>query len=420
MSATVRLAVAALLLLALPAGASLQDAPLGKPAAFGGLDAGPSITVAAGAALRIRPDPRSDKLVTIDAECELQILERQGDWVRTAYRDWTGWLAPLGEAESSVPLPTAPPGSQMTFDTQIVEQAAKLASARELLDGINTDFTSIGPWPLVTDVRDVALLALLDRVAGQVPELYARRFGLTPPAPPRSDPPPVVLFAHEESYRAFADQHSDVGDLDGGGHADGTMAALFVGAGAAPEGVAGTLVHELTHLLNREHFAVTPYTWLEEGMANELGFTLIDAKGRLRAGRLGGSSWVMAQRTSSGRTMINASQSGGQAAWSLLARDWRTRRSKLTPLDQLLDLPWAAFVEGGQRSANYSLAVFFLRYLLDDTLDDRRAAFGGFLTAATRDGASNATALAVALSTTPEALRRDFERWLTAQVVASR
>lgn len=394
-----------------------QDEPLGKTAAFGNLDAGPSVTVPAGTALRSRPDPGSARLVTIETESDLQVLERRGDWVRTAYRDWTGWLAPLGEEESELPIPTDLRASQMTWDTSIVEQAEKIESALALFDSVNPDFASVGPWKLYTDVVDAELLELLDHVAGQVPAVYARRFGLTRFA--STEPPPIVLFAREEDYRSFANAHSDVGDLNGGGHADRALAALFVPESTSPKAVAATLVHELTHLLNREHFTVAPFTWLEEGMANELGFTLIDAKGNLQIGRLGGETWLMRQRTPRG-TLINASQSGGQAAWTLLAQDWRQRRPKLMPIDRLLDLPWKEFVEGGQRSSNYSLAVFLLRYLLDDAGDEVGAAFRGFIRGAARGEASDSAALASALGTTPEHLRRDFERWLTVEVVSGR
>lgn len=408
--------LAALLVLGLQvAPGPAQDEPLGRAAAFGRVDSAPLVLVPAGTALRSRPDPKSARLVTIEEEAELQILDRRGDWVRTAYRDWTGWLAPLGEQETDVAIPPDLRAPGFIFDTRPSEQAARLSSALGLFSQANPDFTSVGPWPLHTDVHDVELLELLDRVAKQVPTLYAERFGLTPAVP--VDPPPIVLFAAEDQYRAYADENTDLGQLAGGGHASSTMAALFVADGASAADVASILVHELTHLLNRSLFAEAPATWLEEGLANDLGITRLDANGNLQLGRLGGTSSVVGQPARRRRTIVNVTQTGGLAMRSLLIRTWRDQRSKIVPLDRLLELPWADFVDDGQRRLNYALCAFFVRYLLDEVEEDAKAAFRGFLAEAARGGATDGAALARALGTTPDALRSEFEQWLTFQAV---
>ena len=394
----------------LPALVAGQDPPLGKPAAFGQLEAGPVIFVPAGTALRVRADPESDRLATIAEDVELQILERRGDWVRTAYADFIGWLAPAGEEHSAAPIARALRAPFLTIDVSPAERAARLAVAQGILSG-DTRSRSVGRWPFYTDVDDNELLRLLERVAQQVPDLYRQRFGLV--VPEGASDVPVVLFSTERQYRAFTADNPNISELDGGGHADSTMAALYVDRDIPASGVAGTLIHELTHLINREVFPDAPATWLEEGLANDLGFTEIDARGNLRPGRLGGTTSVVAQRTSGRRTMVNAIQTGGVAMWTQLVRDWRSQRARLQPLDRLLDLPWVLFVDNDQRSSNYALSTFFVRYLLSDADEGRAEGFRAFLAATAQGGATGSRALAAALDTTPEELRRDFERWLT-------
>jgi hypothetical protein len=399
-----------------------QDEPLGRSAAFGPLAPTASATIAAGTPLRSRPDPTAALLITIEEDVELQVMERRGDWIRTAYGDWIGWLAPQGEdLAAAAPAPDlAPPemrAGRLVLDTTLEEDAARVASARRLLGSENLEAGALGPWPLYTDVRDGKLLALLDRLATRLPESYGRRYGLPPPRDP--DQRPILLFASEQAYRTFTSEFTDLGELHGGGHADGSMAALFVGGSTAAE-VGSTLIHELTHLLNRTSFEKAPATWLEEGMANDLGFARFTDEGVIESGTLGGDSIVTNQSTPGRRGVVTSLQTGGRAAWTRLARDWRERRVQINPLGRVLDLSWSEFVESGRRSSNYALSTFFVRYLLDGEDSGRAAAFRRFIADATTGSPSGAASLAQALATSIEALERDYELWLTAQMLAAR
>jgi hypothetical protein len=396
-----------------PSGGVTQDEPLGRGAAFGVLEPGPTVLILPGMSLRSRPDPRAEALVIVEAEVELPILERQGQWVRTHYDDWTGWVAPDGEPEEVELEPART--SRLVIDTSVSERAARVANARSLLASENAAATSVGPWRLYTDVRDQGLLGGLDRVAGRLPQAYEERFGLQPDA---TESKVVVLYASEADYRRFTEEFTDLGDLDGGGHADQAMAALFAGS-MSRDRVQAILVHELTHLLNRGPFAESPRSWLEEGLANDLGLARIDGDGGIQPGTLGGETTLSRQRSAS-RVIVDSVRTGGQALWTRLLRDWRRNRAQLLPLAQLLDLEWSEFIDDSHRESNYSQSTFFVRYLLDDSGAETASAFRGFLRAVAAGGDSGSAALASALGTSVDDLQERYERWLTRLAVQSR
>ncbi|MCZ6726757.1 MAG: hypothetical protein O7A98_05315 [Acidobacteria bacterium] len=391
-----------------------QDQPLGRSAAFSNLDAGPSVTVGAGTSLRSRPDPTAEVLAIVDEEVDLAVLERRGVWVRTHYRDWAGWLAPGGEPASRGGGLAGLETGALQFDTSIAERAAKVASARALMANENSGVSRLGPWPVHTDVHDRGLLERLDKVASGLLESYADRFGL---APALGEPGVIVLFASEDDYRRFTDENTNLGGLHGDGHADSGMAALFV-SDESTDQTASVLIHELIHLINGELFARVPSTWLEEGLANDLGLARIDKHGNVEAGTLGGNTRVLS--TTSRSRVVNRIQTGGRVVWLKLIRDWSQKRSRLRPLAELLDLDWRQFVDPAERSSNYAQSTFLIRMLLDDGDEDTAAAFRDFLRSAADGAPSNAATLAAALGTTPADLERRWERWLTQNAVLAR
>ena len=409
--------VLAVLLLGPATPADSQDEPpLGRSAAFGVVEAGPTVAINAGTALRSRPDPRAEVLTRFETAVELPILRRQGVWTRVHFRDWTGWLAAEGEPVSAGAGESSLAYDPLVIELSISQQTTRLAGARRLLAAENEALPALGPWRLYTDVEDFELLSFLDRVASAVPAAYRHRYGLPVTV---DDSQVVVLFAEEQSYRDYTEEFTEVSALHGGGHADGFMAVLFDGSGSR-EAVGSVLVHELTHLLNRIAFEAGPNTWLEEAIASDLGLSRLDPSGRPKPGTLGGKTRVFSQRTSSRRTFFNVTQTGGQVVWNELMDDWRRRRSKLVSLGELLDLPWSAFVRNDTRSPNYALATFFLRFLLDEPDAPHADLFRSFLTAASSGADSGSEALAAALSTPMPDLERRYERWLTAKAVRAR
>jgi len=393
---------AALVLAVIAPAAAAQDPPLGRGAAFGVLELEDMVRVPAGAALRSRPDPQAEAFVLFEAEIEVPVLERRGRWIRTHHRDWTGWVAPGGEPTVEQYELEALAAGYLVVATSAAERAERIAAARRLLGEENADFTTLGGWPLYTDVRDAGALTRLDRLAGRLPAAYEERFALRAGTEPRRA---VVLYRSEDAYRRFASEFTDIGELHGDGHADDAMAVLYLGGGGVDP--AAVLVHELTHLINRDVFQRPPMTWIEEGMAEDLGLSRIDGKGNLEPGTIG----VRETR---------ATTSGGRFVWSQLLRDWRQDRGRLQPLPALLDLSWAEFVSDRYRQSNYAQSAFFVRYLLDGTDPPTRRRFQEFLAAASRGAASGTDALAEALATSPGRLRNGYELWLTRRAAASR
>ncbi len=395
--------LAACLLAALPAAAEVQDPPLGRGAAFGVIEVEPMVRVAAGTALRSRPDPQAETLVLFEVDAEVPILARRGRWIRTFHHDATGWLAPDGEPSVEEFKLEALETGYLVLDTSPEEKATRIADARSFLGTENTDFRALGAWPLYTDVTDAVELTRLDRVARQVREVYEKRFGLRPAdAPSRV----VVLYRDEESYRRFTQEFTDIGEIHGDGHADGAMAALFL-ADTREIDTAAILAHELTHLVNRDVFLGPVKTWVEEGLANDLGFSRIDARGNIAPGTLGA------------RNTRNTS-SGGQYVWSRLLEDWREDRTELLPVTDLLDLAWAEFINDRHRRSNYAQSTFLIRYLLDEGTPENRSGFQEFLAIASRGGPSSAAALTSALGVSEAELRSEYEQWLSRSAEAAR
>jgi len=390
-----------------------EGRPLGQRAAFGVLEAGPTVFARTGATLRDRPDPRSEALTTVAEDVSLPVLDRRGDWVKTHYGEWIGWFAPDGEPTVEVFELTLVPSDAPVFDLGSEDRRLRIEGARALLDPERTETRTLGPWDLLSDTSDRELIDRLDRIATRLPSAYERRFGLTAAVDQRAV---VVLFASETAYREFAADFTELGGFGAGGHADSSMAALFVG-GEDAGGVESVLVHELTHLLNRSSFPEKIHSWLEEGLANDLGISAVDEAGEIELGSLGGEKIFTARRTAGNQVSISAFQSGGQRVWSRLLCDWRTHRAKLPSLTQLLELEWADFVHDDFRSSNYALSTFLVRYLLDDAPAEQAAAFRTFLTGVASGGASDGKTLASGLGATSNELESRYEHWLTAMSV---
>jgi hypothetical protein len=367
------------------------------------LEVEPMVRVLAGTALRSRPDPQAEALAIFEADAEVPILERRGRWIRTHHQDATGWLAPGGEPTVEEFQLEALEAGYLVVDTSPAERAARIESARSLLGQENGKFRNLGGWPLYTDVEDDDELTRLDRVARQVREIYEGRFGLRPGDDPSRA---VVLYRNEDSYRRFTREFTNIGELHGDGHADDAMAALYLDTTDEID-VAAILVHELTHLVNRDVFRRPVKTWVEEGLANDLGLSRIDARGNIAPGTLGVRN-------------TRSTTSGGQFVWSELLRDWREDRTKLNPVTDLLDFAWAEFVNDRYRRSNYAQSTFLIRYLLDEGTAQSRRGFQDFLAGASRGGPSGTDALTSALGTSAAELRSEYERWLSRRALAAR
>ena len=273
---------------------------------------------------------------------------------------------PLGNAPQP-PLPL--PGRPADID--------KLEQARELFSGPEHR-GALGPYAFFTDIDDAALISRLSSIADNLEAAYVERYGLVPVGDAAET---VVFYREEAAYRELRDTWADIRESASSGLAGFGLAVSFLGGRPRPE-LARTLVHELTHFLNRRALGPALPAWLDEGMADDLALSYIDPSGRLIAGTLAGS-----RRDLDGHYELH----GTLAAVAVLVR--RLDRSEPV-LPDLLEL------DGGQLGAvsdsglHYAASAFFIRCLLADECGTASAgAFTAFLAGVSRGESAQWTAL---------------------------
>lgn len=271
---------------------------------------------------------------------------------------------PLGSApDLTLPLPARPPDPAM------------LAHAQTLL-GARARSSHLGPYSLLTDVEDVALLASLARVATAIEGAYRERTSLTPVGIPAEA---VILFAGRADYDAFIEGETRLAGLRPAGHTSRGLVALAAGERAASE-VTATLVHELIHLLNRRALGPALPPWLDEGLAEDLAASALDAAGRPVLGSFGGEIT---------RAAGVITYDGGRATL-LNGRRALAAPEAAVDLERLTALGWDDFVRAPD---TYSYSLFCIRTLLDGDEPRAGAAFRGFLNDIAHGGSAEAESL---------------------------
>jgi len=374
-----------------PRGRSLESLP----------PRGDVVWLAPGDPLRARPEAGAEVVVEAGAFTSVAVLGRSGRWRRVRLSGREGWVLPSERAPGEPPLGRTP-APPLPLPAQAPDPA-RLAAARALLAGAaGAAAARLGPYALYSDA-DPALLAFLDRVGSAVEPVYVERY-LRQPVGTAAET--VVLFASEADYRLFQASEARLTSLPAGGHTSGGLVALWAG-GRRRDEVATTLVHELTHLLNRRALGPALPPWLDEGLANDLAWGAIDAGGALDAGSLGGAVE---------RDGLTVTYHGPRAALRSLAETHAA--GGLPRLSDLAALDWEAFVRSPRRDRNYALAGFLVRYLLaggDGALTPR---FLRFLTAVAAGGPATGEALLGQLERSWDSLQRGFERWLVEEATA--
>lgn len=351
------------------------------------------ITVKPGIPLLAEPRPGAARVLVPSRVAILKVMERRPGWVRVEYGDQAGWVP---DPEWTGPEP--PLGSDPDPVRPVAGRApdeARLQAARSRLAPPETA-ARIGPYLLYTDVRDANRLAFLDRVAAGVEAVYRSRYGLSPTGEPAEA---VVLFAREEDYRSFLRQETDVGELPATGHTGYGIVSLYDGRRAGDD-VGSTLVHELTHLLNRRAIGPALPSWLEEGLADDMSQSQIDPSGRVLPGTLGGVTVRAGRRIemhgarAALQNLIQAAESGG-----------------LRPFPELLALDWDEFVRSNAE-LNYAQSSFFIRYLLQGEQGSLAPAFRSFLAGVAEGAPPDAERLRETLGRPWPALEAGFRLWL--------
>jgi len=360
------------------------------------LEAHPYVWVPSGAVVRSEPRPTAPALREMEAMTNLSMLERRGDWFRVLVRRERGWVyldgyeetsgePPLGRAvEPPGPLPGRAPRAEL------------LTAARQRFSSAPREIR-FGAYRVLTDVEDEELLALCDRLAGEVEEIYRRRYGLELEAGPEAM---VVLYRRQTDYQTLQSQTRRISRLPASGHVGNGLVAVYQGDRARPA-VAGTLVHEMTHLLNRRSLGPALPPWLDEGIADDLGESGIDVTGTLRPGHLGGMTVRSGDRIEF---------SGAVASVILLRQGLETGRA--LPLPELIGLDWEGFVVGEGRPLHYAQSSFFVRFLLDDGDPELSADFRAFLRDVAAGGAVDAAALQQRLRAGWPELEARFTAWV--------
>jgi hypothetical protein len=424
------------------------------------------VRVAASVALREVASPVARVLVRLEEAAELPVLDRSGSWVRVAAGGRTGWVdlaaveaaggeegggpaAAGGEGSAGAasgsgsagavggrqdgstrasPAPSSAPGGDVS-ETAVGGGAAAGGSAPELVPVTSDPAAALlaaaraalgsevqelvwGRFSLLTDRPEHSLIAIGERVAAALPALHARRYGLEAGEvearagdgallPPRLGT--IVLFGRDADYRAvLATLAGDLVATDLAGHAGGGVAVLPLGGRTARQ-AAGTLIHEIAHLLNQRAFGPELPAWLDEGLAGDLELVEVGSGGELIESRWAeGSSGYRGRRTRTG-PLVALDRLLGDAA-----------RGRLETLPDLMALDRTTLVASPRRAELYALAALWVRFLLDDPA--RAAGFRRFLpalaTTAPPPADGGATLLAETLATDLPALERPFRRWL--------
>lgn len=385
-----------------PSGAD-EEPVLGAPSGF---DLGPAdeawVSVRADTRIREEPDAAATALALVDTDTELEVLARKGPWVQVRYGSIRGWVDTSGR-DSLPTLSTRP--AAVTADPQ------RLEWARELL--ADTGEATLGPFQLLTDVSDGALLRRMAEVAVAVEPAYRERYGLEP-LPSAGEA--VVLFARQEDFDVYSRREGNLDDLEAHGHAGNGVAALAV-AERSREEILALLIHELTHLVNRRALGKELPAWLEEGLAEDLSYSRITPSGRLAPGALAG--WVrlrgmVGPGARGGLTTLQRLEiSGAHAALFQLLEGWSAPLR--APLEVLVDMPWSEVVSPPERRALlYPLSAFFLRFLLDGGDPRYREALQAYLAALAAGGQGDAGALQRRLQAPWPQLEGELHTWLEA------
>jgi hypothetical protein len=364
------------------------------------------IWISAGIAIHDRPDLTSPVVDRTAALADFPVVERRGAWIRIRGGGQRGgdtregWVSlhvdrndprpPLGD-EPAPPLP-------MTGRRADPE---RLARARSLFGGEEA-LGHLGPYELVTDTGDGELIRFLQRLVIQLENVYVARYGLRPIGTARES---VVLFHREEDYRAYRAGWTAIRDLKSAGHAGYGLVALYRDA-LSRDLIAATLLHELLHLLNRRALGPALPPWLDEGLADDLSRSTIDAEGRLQPGTVA----LTIERTENRIVRHGAVADHAVVAAAL-------GEARLTPLPSLLERSWAEFVAPGSIGLNYAQSALWVRYLLDGEEGRHADSFRAFLVAVARGSPATAAALRERLDRTWAELELGFRVWILSRQV---
>ncbi len=241
------------------------------------------------------------------------------------------------------------------------------------------------------------IVASCARLAGQLDRLYAARTGLRPVGEARET---ILLFDSQGAYLIFRTRVSPESRRDAFASPGRGFVALARGD-REPAHVRAILVHELVHLLNRRFLGPALPSWIDEGLAEELGMSRIAEDGTLEPGTVGGFTGGSGQHIvlGGGRMHLDAVRN-------------TMRRGELPSFAELVALDRESFQAEDRFQLHYSLSAFWVRYLLSDRATSGGGGFRSFLAAVAAGERLEAELLLARLGTDWQDLEIGFRRWL--------
>ncbi len=329
-------------------------------------------------------------------------FENQGDWYRVYHHGWEGWVRLENYDETAeVPYGEAPEPARPIAARAPEEEW--LQAARKYLRG-QERVARLGAYTLFTDSPDDELIAYLDTVAGQLEGLYVERFGRQPLGVPAEG---VVLYQSDIAYRLLQQRSQRIAGLSAAGHNAKGLAVLYSGGRSRAE-VAGTVVHELTHFINRRAVGPQLPPWLDEGMADTMAQSRIDETGRVHPGELGGDRLKRGEQVRLG--------GGYSSLWNLRQA---IREGSLPAVPELMSTDWDDFVRTPKVGLHYGAAAFWIRYLLDGEGGRHAAAFRAFLDAVAAGEPPTTDTLGSHLKEDWSVLNARFRAWIEHQAASA-
>jgi len=361
------------------------------------------VWVQPGTELHGEPDLQSPVLHKVATICNLPVLEQRGDWYRVSspisrFDRQQGWVwlenyqeptpEALREPDPVLPLPASPPDPEA------------VAAALRLMEGGSVK-VGCGSYSLITNVVDEELLQLCPRITQQVEEVYRQRYGLELVSPPAEA---IFLFRREASYREFRilEGLPFEAKIAHAYPADGYL-ALYQGDRSTPD-ILESLVHELTHLVNRRALGPALPAWLDEGIADDLADSRIGADGSIQAGVLGGDRHVR---------KLRVIRRGGLA--SAIDLQELLKGDELPTLAKLVDMDQEQFYAKERKTQHYALSSFWVRYLLSGFDSGLQTGFRSFLQGTAEGQPITPERLLVDLGTDWQRLESGFRTWLRLQ-----
>lgn len=348
-----------------------------------------------GMELKANPSADAATLHTFEKLARISKIERQGDWYHVDHLGRVGWVLlegydedaeiPYGEVpDPPKPLPSRAPDEE------------SLAAARKYLLG-QERVVDLGPYVLYTDCQNDDLISYLATVAGGLEAVYAERYGRRPVGDAAEA---IVLFQSEIAYRLVQQRTASLAGLKSAGHNSEGIAMLYSG-GRSRSDAARTVIHELTHFLNRRAIGPQLPPWLDEGIADDLGLAHIDTVGGIHPAELAGD------RQPRGDTWRIE---GGFAA--LLKLRNAILEGKMPAVLALMQADWEGFVRTPQVELHYAAAAFWIRYLVEGENGRYAADFHAFLDAVATGEPPTTDTLQAKLGEPWSALDAGFRAWI--------